>query len=71
MAPAQLCGDEVALAFAERPEGFVAGYNRKNFVVVPRASRFLGCLDLNKIHVVNEPAVGANFAAFREEIVDP
>jgi len=29
------------------------------------------CLDLDQIHIVNEPAIGANCTAFCEEIVDP
>ena len=57
----------MAFAFAERPESLVARDNRKNFIVVPGASRFLGCLDLDEIHVVNQPAIGAKFAAFRED----
>ena len=65
--PERLFRDEVAFASAERSKGLVAGDNRKNFVVVPGASRFLGCLDLDEIHVVNQPAIGAKFAAFRED----
>ena len=61
----------MAFAFTERPEGLVARDDREDFVIVPWPPRFLGCLDLNQIHIVNESAIGANFAASREEIVDP
>ena len=60
----------MAFAFAEWPEGLVARDDREDFVVIPRSPRFLGSLDLDKIHSVNESAIGANFASFREEIVD-
>src|SRR2546423_15353815 len=61
----------MAFAITEWPEGLVTRDNREDFVIVPWPPRVLGCLDLDKIHIVNEPAIGANFAAFREEIVNP
>ena len=61
----------MASAFRQRPEGFFARNDCEDFVVIPRPPRFLGRLDLDEVHIVDKSAVGANFAAFRKEIINP
>jgi Transposase, Mutator family len=61
---------ERALALRKRHGGLLARYCAKDFVVVPRTFRLVGAFDLDKVHIVNKPAILTDPGTFREEIVD-
>src|SRR3984957_3717595 len=63
-------GEKRAATLAHRPERLLARNDLEELVVVPGIMRLLGLLDLDQVHVVHHPTVGAEEAAIGEEIMD-
>src|SRR6516164_9649212 len=59
-----------ATTLAYRPERLLARNDLEDLVVVPGIMRLLGLLNLDQVHVVHHPTVGAEEAAVREEIMN-
>ena len=61
--------DQRATAFLQREKRLIAGDRSQDVVVVPGAGRLRRRLDLDEIHVVQEPAVCAHRAVLGIEVV--